>query len=762
MRHTLLLFFLCISVSGVFAQKYADNYAAGKYAKAVRLAEKAIEENSRDLDAHMVKALAYLRLYADPATRAEYPTGPVSAFSCLKSIQRKDKSGNYLSERAADKDSILQAAYALASEWTEKKQYARAGRLVDDLIEFQPAPKYYYLSGRIAEAQGEHVLAVERFNMAAAKIWVEAGQGIAPDPAMYILFADLADAIADDDDFHSALTIYHRGMDLFKDPQISERCYDLIYEALQTYLPGYDTVFVSSLVDFLDSLPASTPLYEEFHALKWVGIMHNYKASNNWWSDQYAAHARETLLYYACKDQYVPAADTLMAEMFRQTRLLINAHGASVTKHPDNLHTWKEMYTCMRSDGDPDADAELLRKVEAYLQTEDFMQAGALLYNMTAAGTPKSITQPAQKTLFTRLQSASKEVQQSTDLYALSLMFPDNAAGKQMQKDASVQTITKLLEKGDHSKAAVKLRAQMQLDPDDATVRALYKKWIVDDFVAHYMGSTTYTDLELWNGSSEECTPGTLPDSVHDKVLERLNYVRRLAGVPDNCVFNDKWNAQCMAAAMMMRSNGDLTHHPPKDWQCYSQDGAVAAGMSNLSLGYGGSEALMGQVDDDGGNNQAVGHRRWILNPDRKVFGHGSNPSSMALWALGGPDANQPNSAAYDDLYVAWPAAWYFPANLVPGRWSLSRSGADFSEATVEMYIGNRKVELEVLPQEYGYGQPTLVWEPVMESVEPGRDLTVRVVVKNIQFTGNWDEAAGRYTRVAEDHTYTVILMPLF
>lgn len=762
MRRTFYLFLLLFCTTVAFSQKYVVNYTDGKYEKALRYAEKAIDENSHDLDAHLIRSMAYVHLYLHVDTRPDYPTGPVIALLGLKSIQRKDKSGEFLLRHTAEQDSILQAAYSLAEEWTEKKQFARAGRLLEDMIEYAPDPEYYYLSGRIAEAQGDHAASIEKYNAAASKIWFDAEKGIQPDAAMYAMFADLADAIAEDDDLTSALVLYDRGMRLFNNADISTRCYALIDAAMQTYMPGFDTTFTSGIIAFLDSMPPATPFWSDFQGLKWQGIMHNYKVSHNVWSDLDRESARQRLVYFACRDVYMPAADTLMAEMFRNTRLLINARGASVTRSSDELLAWKQIYACAQDITVQEVETELTRQFRQYLERSDFESAAKLIYNMAGAEIPDKTMQQAQKELFENLQKASAEKLQQTDLYAMSLMFPANAVGRKLQKDGSVQKISVLLDKKDYSGAGVKLRAQMQLDPGDATIRALYKKWIVEDYVTHFMGSATYTDLESWNGSSEACSPGTLPDSVHAKVLERLNYVRRLAGVADNCLFNANWNAQCMEAALMMQVNGALSHHPSKDWICYSADGAAAASMSNLSLGYGGSEALMGQMDDDGVNNEAVGHRRWILNPYRKVFGHGSNPNSMALWALGGENADQPQTDGLDALYVAWPSAWYFPASLLPYRWSLSRSGADFTEATVEMYAGNKKLELQVLPVSYGYGLPTLVWEPALEWADPGKELTVKVVVKNIRYTGAWDESAFKYTQVPEDYTYTVTLMPMF
>ena len=764
MKHTLvcLLCICCLSFT-VHAQKYADLYAQGKYAKAFKAAEKAIDANSKDLSALLTKAMCYIHLYQDPETNADYPSGPSSAVSSWQSIKRKDKSGDFQAAHQAEKDTILWEAYELAVNWHEKGQVKRAKLLLEDLLEIDPAPEYYYLLGRIAEQEALHGLAVQHFNDAAAKVYVDATKGIKPQPDQYLMFADLADAVAEDDDFMSALVIYARGIRLFQSKEISDRCYALVSAALETRLPGFDTVFSMTIVRFLDTIPTGVVDARRFYELKWAGIQHQYAVDAQWHTyDMYTRDPEQRLLQFACADAETTVLDQFLEEMQAYTAVQMRSSGIYVSRLPIKLTYWMQGYTCMYHKSAAEAEAALFARFDEALTKGDYNWAAALLFNLNGLDISQSTLQAAEKKLFAGLLQMDQVQLNTVDLYAMSLMFPKNASGKKLQKDESTRLISQLLEKKDYSRAAEKLRIQMKIDPNDAMLKSLYKQWLVEDFIDHYIHSATYIDLDVWNGTTENCTPGTLPDSVHKKVLERLNYVRRLAGVPDNCTFDADLNKKCQAAALMMRANGDLSHMPPRDWLCWTTDGATGAGNSNLSLGYGGSEALIGQVEDDGGNNQSVGHRRWILYPDRKVFGHGSTPGSMALWALGGSGSMQSEDVRerYENAYISWPAQYYFPATMLPYRWSLSNNSADFSDASVEMYCNNKRVPLEQLEVDGGYGSPTMVWEPDLSNYDLSKEVTFKVVVKKVEMDARWDEAAQKYQGVYEDYSYWVTIIP--
>jgi hypothetical protein len=263
-----------------------------------------------------------------------------------------------------------------------------------------------------------------------------------------------------------------------------------------------------------------------------------------------------------------------------------------------------------------------------------------------------------------------------------------------------------------------------------------------------------------WNGSVTGCNPGTTDAAFRELVLLRINYFRAMAGVPATVTFDPGYNGQAQAAALMMSANGTLNHTPPSSWTCWTQVGSDAAGKSNLSLGSVGPDAVARQMRDDGSNNGAAGHRRWLLYPQTRVMGtgdipaNGAAPAVNALFILDGRYGE--NRPATREAFVAWPPPGYVPYQIVYPRWSFSYAGADFSAATVQMRQGGTTIATTSgAPTQY-VGENTLVWVPQGRDpsgtadawVAPTADTAYDVTITNVRI--------GAQTR---SFTYTVIVM---
>ncbi|MCB0084787.1 MAG: CAP domain-containing protein, partial [Caldilineaceae bacterium] len=120
----------------------------------------------------------------------------------------------------------------------------------------------------------------------------------------------------------------------------------------------------------------------------------------------------------------------------------------------------------------------------------------------------------------------------------------------------------------------------------------------------------------------------------------RINYYRAMAGVPADITLLADYNQQAQAAALMMSVNQRSSHDPTVDWTCYTIAGDTAAQNSNLYLGVFGTAAIDGYIRDPGDNNDAVGHRRWLLFPQTRFMGSGDLPhtntyqGANALWVF--------------------------------------------------------------------------------------------------------------------------------
>ena len=243
-----------------------------------------------------------------------------------------------------------------------------------------------------------------------------------------------------------------------------------------------------------------------------------------------------------------------------------------------------------------------------------------------------------------------------------------------------------------------------------------------------------------WTGNRTNCTAGTTSAAYAIATVQRLNFFRFLAGLPEPVSLNPDWSLQCQEAALMMSAQRQLSHAPAPGWACYTAAGAEAAGRSNLALGVAGPAAIDFYFDDPGTGNAAVGHRRWLLYPPLPSVGTGSLPAvggvaANALWVIGLPGPRPAEPA-----WIAWPPPGFIPYRLLPvnsKRWSFSLPNADFSGAVVAMNRGGVAVPVTLEVPTSGYGDNTLVW--VASGVSPAApvdDVTYLVTVGNVRVEG--------------------------
>ncbi len=249
-----------------------------------------------------------------------------------------------------------------------------------------------------------------------------------------------------------------------------------------------------------------------------------------------------------------------------------------------------------------------------------------------------------------------------------------------------------------------------------------------------------------WSGDIARCDAGATSAAHLDGVERRINWMRAMAGVPAQVTLDRFYNQQAQQAALVMAANGQLSHAPPPNWSCWSAEGALAAGKSNLTQS-AGAEAIDHYMGEGGANNAAVGHRRWLLYPQTRRMGSGdvSGPlngrtvQANALWVfddnLGG--ARPPVRSEF----VAWPPAGHVPHTTVYPRWSFSYPDADFSQASVSMTEDGRALATLTEPLASGFGENTLVWFPGayrdgMRWQRPGADRRYEVALSKVRIDG--------------------------
>lgn len=275
----------------------------------------------------------------------------------------------------------------------------------------------------------------------------------------------------------------------------------------------------------------------------------------------------------------------------------------------------------------------------------------------------------------------------------------------------------------------------------------------------------------------EEMSPlaGDTSELFKEAVLLRINFYRAMAGIPADIVLIDDLNRIAQLTAIIMGGNDNISHTPISSGflnyltlegggdDRFENGGNFSGGgeNSNLAIGSYGPDSVNGYMQDKGGSNVFVGHRRWILYPPAIEMGTGDTPGSAippeaqanipgntgevrganALHVLS--DNNFPPFSPFPDIdfpYVAFPQEGYVPYHVVHPRWSFAIDGANFGSSTVTMTRNGASIPVALEPYGTGFGSNTLVW--VYDGLDasnshthekPVSDVTYQVTVSGIQ-----------------------------
>lgn len=248
----------------------------------------------------------------------------------------------------------------------------------------------------------------------------------------------------------------------------------------------------------------------------------------------------------------------------------------------------------------------------------------------------------------------------------------------------------------------------------------------IADYQKMYLGSQVSTIS--WNGNASVCKAGSVPQDVHDAVIMRINYYRKIVGLNYNCTLDNSLTEQMQETALIMTANTDLSHDPPSTWHCYTATGADGAKKSNLRLGSAGPDAVDAFMDDAESYNYDVGHRRWLLYSKQSAFAHGSTNNTTSIHI-----SVERNNTQIPD-YIAYPPANFIPREVVFNKWSFSIPDADFSAANVKVTHDGKDISCTVISNNAIFADNTIVWEldtPVPASITS--DLKYKVSITNVK-----------------------------
>lgn len=286
------------------------------------------------------------------------------------------------------------------------------------------------------------------------------------------------------------------------------------------------------------------------------------------------------------------------------------------------------------------------------------------------------------------------------DAATTELAGPDTIAATQATADATAHDIDVL---ADDTERAPETTPETTLvsETTDATT-AVCARWN-GDRVDLREGS--------WTGSVASCEVGDVLEPSRTNTLRLVNLYRWLAALP--AVEHDAdLDAAAQACSLIMAANQDLTHDVPTSWDCYNDAGAGAAGRSNIS-----TAAAVFAIDmymADFGNEQTLGHRRWILSNSLGPIGIGSATRYSCLEVIGGHGhAGHPWTAWPPEGIVPYGAlvqsGWGGQASVDYTGWSVQSDTITLTAASATVTRDGEPAPVTTSPLLEGYGSSTAI-----------------------------------------------------
>lgn len=219
-------------------------------------------------------------------------------------------------------------------------------------------------------------------------------------------------------------------------------------------------------------------------------------------------------------------------------------------------------------------------------------------------------------------------------------------------------------------------------------------KRMIAAMASHYAANMKATPFRTKPHLKNDYNTGELNATFLDNGLKTANYMRYLAGLPDDLILDEELTHQAQHGAVLLASTDLLSHTPaqPADMNDeFFQTGYESTSSSNIYALYGGtatpdflSQTVRGYMDDEDSSNVSVlGHRRWILNPSlfRTGFGFAQTASDAHYYSsMQVFDHSRKDKVSYTE--VLWPNKGYFPTDVFAGNvpWSVSLNPALYEE----------------------------------------------------------------------------------
>ncbi len=727
-------------------------FEAAEYDKCLEKAEAEIKENSKEIYPYIWQMRCYIAIN-DLDNYALKKNALTKALNVAIRIKNKDKSGELSNEVKQDFENIQTKLIEKLSGYSDEQYTAGIG-LFDKLQQLSPSltldyKKYIFMKDH------NDVYAFSELRILVSKHYALFKKEPDKSENLEQAYADLMSEYFDLSQPAYARDAFVKSKEVYKNGVLCKG----------NYMDHLNTIFSnagyysdeSTLSNYLVEVQSADSLFNDA-SLKWMVInLKKYKAVAVLRSEpEGSANTIDRLNDYLSSFKIGQ-----MDSLFRLFHYLLDANNRDYGK----IDSKKIFAACLEMEqklNKKATTAECVKSIHQHLILKKKYDEDYDFITWCKSKYPALKVQLAgyhvelEKLIVQQISSDSFTVSPDViDQYAKKL---DSKVIKEKQYKNYYTQLLGLLSANDFSGFAVNIVKALSQFPGDVRFLALKKKWVVADYNANYKrqaGDYGYEKYFTKLPDESKCEPGVVNKLGHDAVLQKINYCRRLAGVPDSCIIDNEVSARYQKAALMMSANDNLSHFPPVTWKCYSPEGAGAAGTSNLSLGNAFYDAIMSQMEDGGDNNFAAGHRRWILNPNNTVFGHGSTTSSMSLGVFGTSNKKLKRTLYFDAKQpVCWPSPDYFPENLLPTRWSFSLVNAEFDKAIVTVREGGKLIPVTKEPIAQGYGVNTIVFI-LAKDVEIDKIYTVTIT--NVTTYSYWGDPNNSDSNKGKTYTYQVI-----
>lgn len=218
----------------------------------------------------------------------------------------------------------------------------------------------------------------------------------------------------------------------------------------------------------------------------------------------------------------------------------------------------------------------------------------------------------------------------------------------------------------------------------DRTEQSIREKW--EEYKPVFDGSPYLVKPKI----TYPHEPGQLhPDFLKDG-LNYANFVRYLAGLPDDLRLKPDLNELAQYGAVLLSNVGYLTHHPEKPADMddgFFEKGYQSTSSSNLHSGSSNTRLnsfVQGYMNDLGSytNLSTAGHRRWVLSPKLKYVGFGLAENDSACFSpMQVFDNSRTEILDYD--FISWPGRGSFPIEVFNNGltpWSVSVNERHFDK----------------------------------------------------------------------------------